>query len=173
MKNYFYGAEIAKKIQSLLDTHLPDDTAKNINIGDFTIIPSPEYISEYVPAVLISQTAIDITPSNKALDIYFTPYAYDIRYIFPITLEHEQDSNKKFKQGAEYIANILMNYKALDSFRIDQNEKEQGGLVVDTEVENIVLDSEESIFFAQLEIPALVANIRYVVGFRTYQTRGV
>lgn len=65
-----------------------------------------------------------------------------------------------------------MNYSNLDNFIINQDIDQQGGFVIDTEVESINFDSEENMFFRELEIPALIASIKFVVGFRTYQGKG-
>ena len=125
-----------------------------------------------MPAVLISQNSTKVTPSNKFTAVYFTPYTFEIQYIYPITLEYAQDFNKAFKNNTEQIANILMNYRDLDNFIIEQGNDQQGGFVIDTEVEYITFDSEENMFFRELEIPALIASIKFVVGFRTYQNKG-
>lgn len=173
MKNYFYGDDLSKKIQKLLDTHLPQDVSQNISIGDFTVLPAPEYIESYLPAVLINQTTIDVTSANKSMGVYSTPYSFDISYVYPITLENEKDYHQNFKLNTEIIANVLMNYRTLEDFIIDPSENEQGGHVIDSEVLSMTFDSDENTFFRQLEIPALISNVKYIVGFRTYAKKEV
>jgi hypothetical protein len=169
MKNYFYTTEIANKIKELLDEKLPAEVAKNISVGDFTVLPAPEKLEEYLPAVIINLSNNDVVDSNLSLDIYSQQYTYDIHYLFPYRLREFEDTPIEAIKSAEYIANILMNYRTLNDFTIDPTENEAGGQVITSAISNLSFDNAETKLFRALEVPAYIVHIEYYLAFRTFR----
>ncbi|GMG96254.1 hypothetical protein [Tepidimicrobium xylanilyticum] len=169
MKNYFYTTEIANKIRNLLDGKLPIEVAKNISVGDFTILPAPEKLDEYLPAVIINLSCNDLVDSNIALDVYTQQYTYDIYYLYPYTFREFEDTPVEAIQKAEVIANIFMNHKTIDDFKIEPTEKEAGGQIITSTVSRLTFDNAETKLFRALEIPAYIIHIEYYLAFRTFR----
>jgi len=168
MKNYFYSNRLSEQIRNLLDENLSESATKNITIGDLSVLPSPKDLSEYLPATLISLDRTENKFANESMNIAYTPYYFSIYYIYPYTFEGDNDAVRQGKQYAEEIANVLMNLRTLDNFKIPKSEIEIGGLVVHSELSNIKYDSAEQEFFRNMEIPAQIATLEICIGFRTY-----
>lgn len=169
MKNYFYTTEIAKAIKGLLDDKLPIDEIKNISVGDFTVLPAPDKLDEYLPAVIINLSENDVVDSNIALDIYTQQYTYDIHLIYPYRFKEFEDTPVEAIKKAEMVANILMNYKTLDDFIIDPDENEAGGQIITSAISKLNFDNAETKMFRALDIPAYIVQIEYYLAFRTYR----
>ncbi|HZK34629.1 MAG TPA: hypothetical protein VFD33_04900 [Bacillota bacterium] len=169
MKNYFYTTEIAEKIKGLLDEKLPIDEIKNISVGDFTVLPAPDKLDEYLPAVIINLSDNDVVDSNVALDIYTQQYTYDIHLIYPYRFKEFEDTPVEAIRKAETIANTLMNYKTLDDFAIEAKEEEAGGQIITSAISRLNFDNAETKMFRALEIPAYIVHIEYYLAFRTYR----
>lgn len=169
MKNYFYSNDIANKIKELLDAKLPADI-KNISVGGFDILPAPDRLNEFLPAVIISSEESEITDANKAMDIMLQEYVYTIYYLYPYTFSEFEDTPSKSRQGAEKVANALINYRTLDDLVIDPTEHEAGGQIITSAISSIKFDNAETKFFRTLEIPASIAIIEYLVAFRTFKS---
>ena len=168
MENYFYSNEIAEHIKFLLDENLPKEAAKNITVGDFTVLPDPDTYTEYLPAVIISTNEMAVTSANLSRRIFHTPYNYTIYYLFPYTFEPGTEPVKQCQKNAEAIANILINDHTLDGFEIDKTYDEAGGMVVTSEMSRIRYDNTEQAFFRELRLPVSVASINFSVDFRTF-----
>ncbi len=169
MKNYFYTTEIAKVIKGLLDDKLPIDEIKNISVGDFTVLPAPDKLDEYLPAVIINLSDNDVVDSNIALDIYTQQYTYDIHLIYPYKFKEFEDTPVEAIKKAEMVANILMNYKTLDDFIIDPDENEAGGQIITSAISKLNFDNAETKMFRALDVPAYIVHIEYYLAFRTYR----
>lgn len=169
MKNYFYTTEIADAMRDLFDEKLPLEVAKNISVGDFTVLPAPVKLDEYLPAVIINLSDNDVTDSNIALDIYTQQYTYDIYYLYPYTFKEFQDTPKEATKNAEYIANVLMNHKTLNDFIIEPTEMEAGGQIITSAVSSLNFDNAETKLFKALDIPAYIVHIEYYLAFRTFR----
>lgn len=169
MKNYFYTTEIAKAIKELLDDKLPIDEIKNISVGDFTVLPAPDKLDEYLPAVIINLSDNDVVDSNIALDIYTQQYTYDIHLIYPYKFKEFEDTPVEAIKKAEMVANILMNHKTLDGFTIYSSEDEAGGQIVTSAISRLNFDNAETKMFRALDIPAYIVHIEYYLAFRTYR----
>mgnify|MGYP001027098359 CR=1 FL=1 len=169
MRNYFYTTDIAVEIKELLDRELPSRAAKNISVGDFTILPAPEKLDEYLPAVIINLSDNDVVDSNIALDIYTQQYTYDIYYLYPYTFKEFEDTPVEAIKKAEIIANTLMNNRTLGDLRVDPTEDEAGGQVITSAVSRITFDNAETKLFRALEIPAYIVHIEYYLAFRTFR----
>ena len=168
MKNYFYTTEIGEKIKDLLNEKLPDDI-KNISVGDFTVLPAPDKLEEYLPAVIINLNDNDVVDSNIALDIYTQQYTYDIYFIYPYQFREFEDTPSEAIKRAEEIANILINYKTLDDFIVDPADDEVGGQIITSAISKLTFDNAETKMFRALEIPAYIVHIEYYLAFRTYR----
>ncbi|WP_129596029.1 hypothetical protein [Anaerophilus nitritogenes] len=169
IKNYFYSNKIADKIQEILDREIPGDAAKNINTGDFGILPPPEELEKYLPAIIISIEEVDPVMANEALEIQYYPYYFSIYYIYPYTFESFNDVPSEARNNIESIANVLMNHKTLENFMIEKSEKEVGGLILSSSITKISFENIENEFFRSLKIPASIGKISYVIGFRTFR----
>ncbi|CAK7055813.1 hypothetical protein [Tissierella sp.] len=169
MKNYFYTTEIADAIRDLFDEKLPLEVAKNISVGDFTVLPAPSKLDDYLPAVIINLSDNDVTDSNIALGIYTQQYTYDIYYLYPYTFKEFQDTPKEATKNAEYIANILMNYRTLNDFIIEPTEVESGGRVITSAISSLSFDNAETKLFRALDIPAYIVHIEYYLAFGTFR----
>ncbi len=169
MKNYFYTTEIAKAIRELLDDKLPIDEIKNISVGDFTVLPAPDKLDEYLPAVIINLSDNDIVDSNIALDIYTQQYTYDIHLIYPYKFKEFEDAPVEAIKKAENVANILMNHKTLDDFTVPPSEGEVGGQIITSAISRLNFDNAETKMFRALDIPAYIVHIEYYLAFRTYR----
>lgn len=170
MKNYFYTTEIANKIKELLDEKLPTDEIKNISVGDFTVLPAPDKLDEYLPAVIINLSDNDVVDSNIALGIYTQQYTYDIHLIYPYQFKEFEDTPTEAIKKAELIANILMNHKTLDDFIVEADENEAGGQIVTSAISRLTFDNAETKMFRALDIPAYIVHIEYYLAFRTYRS---
>jgi hypothetical protein len=171
MKNYFYSNEIAEQIRTLIDSKVSSECAKNISVGDMGILPGPDKLAEYLPAVLINAEELENIFANESLNVSYTPYYYSIYYLYPYTFEGDNNAEIEAKKYAQEVANVLMNYRTLDNFKIGQSDTEIGGLVVYSQLSGIKFDSAENELFRALEVPAKIAKIEFVVGFRTYADR--
>ena len=169
MRNYFYTTDIAVEIKELLDRELPSRAAKNISVGDFTILPAPEKLDEYLPAVIINLSDNDVVDSNIALDIYTQQYTYDIYYLYPYTFKEFEDTPVEAIKKAENVANILMNHKTLDDFTVPPSEGEVGGQIITSAISRLNFDNAETKMFRALDIPAYIVHIEYYLAFRTYR----
>lgn len=169
MKNYFYTTEIADAIKQLFDEKLPIEVAKNISTGDFTVLPAPSKLDEYLPAVIINLSDNDITDSNIALGIYTQQYTYDIYYLYPYTFKEFEDTPKEATINAEYIANVLMNHRTLNDFTVEPTETEAGGQILTSAISSLSFDNAETELFRALEIPAYIVHIEYYLAFRTFR----
>ena len=168
MENYFYSNEIAEQIKFLLDENLPKEAAKNITVGDFTVLPDPDAYTEYLPAVIIITHEMTVSAANIHRRIFHTPYNYTIYYLFPYTFEPGSDPVQLCKKNAEAILNILISDHTLDGFEIDKTYDEAGGQVVTSEMSRIRYDSAEQAFFRELRLPVAIASINFTVDFRTF-----
>lgn len=166
MKNFYYTTEITEKIKEILDTELPL-TIKNINVGGFRLLPPPEVIKEYIPAVFIEPVEIDSDTANEALDIEAEQYPFQILYVAPYSFETHEDMLPKIKE-AENIANVLRASGILSTLRIDPSDTEAGGMVVYRRVKGIRFDNISTELFAQIKVPACVVQIDFDVFFRTF-----
>lgn len=169
MKNYFYTTEVADKIKELFDNELPLDIAKNISVGDFTVLPAPDKLEEYLPAVIINVSEQDVTDSNLSLDIFTQQYTYDIYYLYPYTFKEFEDTPKTATKNAEYVANLLMNFRTLDDFKVESNDFEAGGEVITSAISKLDYDNAETKLFRSLDIPAHITHIEFYLAFRTYR----
>jgi len=169
MKNYFYTSEIANAIKELLDEKLPIDEIKNISVGDFTVLPAPDELDEYLPAVIINLADNEVVDSNIALDIYTQQYTYDIHLVFPYRFKEFEDTPVEAIKKAEMVANILMNYKTLDDFMVEADEYEAGGQILTSAISSLNFDNVETKMFRALEIPAYIVHIEYYLAFRTFR----
>lgn len=169
MKNYFYTTEVAEKIKELFDTELPLDIAKNISVGDFSVLPAPDKLEEYLPAVIINVSEQDVTDSNLALDIFTQQYTYDIYYLYPYTFKEFEDTPTKATKSAEHVANLLMNFRTLNDFAISPSNLEAGGQVVTSVISKLNYDNAETKLFRSLSIPAHITHIEYFLAFRTFR----
>lgn len=168
MKNYFYSNVIAEQIRTLLDENLSEEVSKNITVGDFSVLPSPKNLNEYLPAIVISLAEMDNKCANETLNVMYTPYYFNIYYIYPYTFESNMNPEKRGRRNAEKVANVLMNFRTLDGFKIKKSEVEAGGLVIHSVLSNIKYESLEDEFFRRVEIPMHISSIEFCVGFRTY-----
>ena len=171
MKNYFYTTEVADKMKELFDRELPLDIAKNISVGDFTVLPAPDKLEEYLPAVIINVSEQDVSDSNLSLDIFTQQYTYDLYYLYPYTFKEFEDTPKKATKNAEYVANLLMNLRTLEDFTIDPTSLEAGGQVVTSAISKLDYDNAETKLFRSLDIPAHITHIEYYLAFRTFRGR--
>lgn len=169
MKNYFYTTEVADRIKELFDNELPLDIAKNISVGDFTVLPAPDKLEEYLPAVIINVSEQDVTDSNLSLDIFTQQYTYDIYYLYPYTFKEFEDTPKTATKNAEYVANLLMNFRTLDDFKVESNDFEAGGEVITSAISKLDYDNAETKLFRSLDIPAHITHIEFYLAFRTYR----
>lgn len=172
MKNYFYPNEIACKIKQLINDNISSVSAKNITVGDFSVLPQPKDLPKYLPAVLINNDEIVNVFANESLNIAYTPYYYSIYYIYPYTFEHVSSTETEIntKKYINELSNVLMNFRTLDNFKIEKNDNEAGGLVVYSKLSNIEFDTAESEFFRGLKIPVNISKITFCVGFRTFSS---
>lgn len=169
MKNYFYSNEIATRIRDLINENISEEAAKNISVGDFSILPYPDKLVDYLPAVIISTDTIENKFANESSSVSYTPYYFSIYYIYSYTYEGDSNAERDGKKYAQEIANVLMNFRTLNDFKILASEIEVGGLVVSSMLSNIDFDNTKHEFFRSLEIPAHISKIEFCVGFRTYQ----
>jgi len=172
LKNYFYSNEIGERIRGLIDTKVSAECAKNVSVGDISILPAPDKLNEYLPAVLITTNEVENVSTNENLDISYTPYYYTIYYLYPYTYENDSNTEIEAKKYAQEVANVLMNYRTLDNFKIPALDTEIGGLVIYSKLSNIKFDSAESEVFRALEVPAKIITMDFAVGFRTYRKEG-
>lgn len=171
MKNYLYCQQIGEKIKELLDRELSKECAKNISTGDFGILPEPENLNRYLPAVLIDNTAVNIEDVNPTLDIVRMEHVFDIYYLYPYSFMNMEDVSMQAKIYLGQIANSLMNYRGLEGLSFEAAKEESGGFIEGTSLEGIVFSSAETKLFRAMEIPANIGKLEYKVLFRTYQRR--
>lgn len=169
LKNYFYAEQIAQRIKEILDEHLSQECAKNISTGDFSILPEPERLDGYLPAVIIENGGLGVESANEQLAIYYMLHQFSIWYFYPYSFETMEDVPLKAKQHLHQIANVLMNFKRLDGFEIKRSETEAGGLVLGSSIQQLAYDNAETKLFRALDLPMFIGRIDYQVDFRTYQ----
>lgn len=169
MKNYFYWNDIALKIQKILTDNIQSlGTIKKIVTGDFCLLPSPSAKDFYnfFPCILIETDNMELFYDNKALDTTTQDYAYSIYYIYPYGASvvnkdiFAQDETK-------LVANVLMNYRTLDSFQLSKADNEAGFVVLDSEIKSISFDNEIKQLFLNMEVPLSVSLIKYIVTIKT------
>lgn len=168
MKNFFYSMEIAEQIRSLLDSALPS-TFKNITIGDLNLLPAPDMIMDYVPAVLINPMETQCSMVNENLQVAYDVYPFNIVYIYPFSFQTPEQVSAQYK-NAELIANVFRDADKpnLNSLTIPKSETEAGGMVVQVIVNTIHFVNGMSQLFAELSVPACVVEIQVSVAFRTF-----
>lgn len=168
MKNFFYEEQVMEKVKEILNS-LTEEQAKNITCGDFSVLPLPEELGNYLPAVII--TAVETEPefANRVSETLYTPYTFHINYIYPYTFKALEDTPRESKKVAYTIANLFLNNRTLGDLEIPRGETEAGGKVLDCMITKIDFNPAENTFFTALEIPASVAEITLEVDFRTYQ----
>lgn len=170
MKNYFYNDRIAQRLQMLLDKELPAECARNISTGEFGILPEPDSLAEYLPAVLIRNTGVALKEVNGALGIMMTENNFEIVYLYPYTFTQLQDVPDQARKNLQLIANLLLCSRTLDSFSVAPDQEEAGGILLAGKVKNLRFDSRETKLFRREEVPAVVGVIEYTAEFRTYQS---
>jgi hypothetical protein len=168
MVNYFYSDRLAERIKALLDEHLPDEAARNISVGDFSVLPDPDEYAAHFPAVVISADEMENIAANASKGIFYTPYHFTVYYFYPYTFDGDESAVRQGKRYAEAVANVLMNLPSLDGFEVECSETEAGGMVVASELSRIRYDSAEQAFFRELGLPLSIAAISFSVDFRTY-----
>lgn len=169
MKNYFYTNDISNKIKELLDKELPEEAALNISIGDFTVLPAPEKLEGYLPAVLINLSSQEVIDSNIALEVFTQQYTFDIYYVYPYSLKEFEDTPGKAIDCSEIISNALMNNRTLRDMQVPKSSDEAGGQVITSYVSKIDYDNAETKLFRSLSIPAHITHIEYCLVFRTFR----
>ena len=169
MVNYFYTDMIAEQIKTICDEELPVEIAKNISCGDFSILPEPEKLNDYLPAIIIKSKGVDTVETNKALGIFNMDYMFDVYYLFPYEFKEFEDTPKQAKLNTQKVANLFLNYPDLDEFNIEKSDYEQGGYVVDSEIGVIEFDSAETALFKMLDVPMCIGKIPLKIKFMTYQ----
>lgn len=181
MKNFFYSTEIGDQIKHLLDTILDEDEAKNITTGDFSVLPDPEKLNDFLPAVVITLRQNVINNGNSQLGAVSVPYIYDIYYLYPYSFKEFEDIPAASKKITEKISNIFLNYPNLvitedeendpyrtPKFEIEKSDTEAGGYVTSSEVIAIDYDNAETKLFNLLEWPMATARIQLQVEFINY-----
>lgn len=169
MKNYLYSDKIAERIQALLDRELTAGCAKNVSIGDLSILPEPEELTDYLPAVLIHNTEVQVEDVNAGLDIVLTENHFEIMYLYPYTFAKMEDVPAEAKKHVNTIANLLMNHRTLEEYTVEPTEKEAGGQLLSSRVEAVRFDCAETKLFRAIDIPMSMGIIDYTAEFRTYQ----
>lgn len=170
IKNYFYSIEIANRIKEILDNELPEEF-KNISTGDFSILPPPDRLEEFLPAVIIDVDNNNFKSLNAHNGMTNQVYKFSINYIYPYDFKAFQDTSAIARKNAETIGNILLNYPTLNDFFIERNEKEIGGEITSSTINEIKFDNAETQFFRALDIPASIVEIPFEVSFITYERR--
>lgn len=166
IKNNFYSTEVSEGIKAILNTSLTELIAKTISVGGFELLPEPEYLNEYLPAVIIKPTETEVSGTinvNNQL-IYF-----DIYYIYSYDFTQFQDIPLEARKGAETVANVLLGNRTLNGLKISPSETESGGEVRNFNVSTIKYDTAETQIFYQLDIPAAIAHISAAVEFLNYR----
>lgn len=169
MKNYFYADQIAAMMREILNRELSQDCAKNISTGDFSILPEPEKLNAFLPAVIIENTEVDVQCANEALDIFYQPHQFALWYLYPYRFEVFEDTPKVAKAYVHEVANVLMNHMTLGGLDIAPSDTEAGGRVIASQVLRIAYDNAETKLFRALDLPMFIGRIDYQVDFRTYQ----
>lgn len=169
MKNYFYAEQIAARIKDILQKTLDQQCAVSISTGDFSILPEPEELNAFLPAVIIENIEVDIQCANEALDIFYQPHQFAVWYFYPYKFTEYEDTPKAAKAHAHEVANALMNHMTLDDLDIAPSDAEAGGRVMASQVLRIAYDNAETKLFRALELPMFIGRIDYQVDFRTYQ----
>lgn len=168
MKNYFYEDLLLDRIKEMIDV-LPHDAAKNITCGDFSVLPMPEELGEYLPAIIIGSSVTEPEFANRVSEILYTPFIFKIHYIFPYSYVAMNDTPKQAKKIVYQVANIFLNNPTLGDLTVERNPTEAGGAVINCMITKIDFNPAENSFFTALEIPASVAEITLEIEFRTYQ----
>lgn len=169
IKNYIYCDRIGEQIRKLLDRELPTECAKNISTGDFSILPEPERLTAYLPAVLIHNTNVQVQDINAGLDLVLTENHFEVLYLYPYDFKRMEDVPAIAKENLRMIANVLMNHRTLEGYTVEPSEHEAGGILTTSRVDVIRFDSAETKLFRSIEVPMAVGVIEYVTEFRTYQ----
>lgn len=169
MKNYFYTEQLAERIRDILNRELSEECARNISTGDFSILPEPESLNKYLPAVIVEHTALDVSCANEQLDIFYQPHQFAVWYFYPYAFTEFENTPKKAMQYVHEVANVLMNYMTLDGFEVEATETEAGGKVLSSQVQRIAYDNAETKLFRALDLPMFIGRIDFLVEFRTYQ----
>ena len=166
MKNFYYSTDLANLIKQVLDEKLPQ-TIKNINIGNFSLLPPPERIKDYIPAVFIEPVEVDTESANDVLQIESESYPYSIMYVAPYSFEQNEEMIPRIKES-EFIANVLRSDSRITECRIEPSDTEAGGMTVYRKVKKIRFDNIATELFAQLKVPACVVQIEFEIFFRTF-----
>lgn len=167
--NYFYIKEISNRIKMILDENLDANIAMNISCGEFNILPDPQVFNKYLPAVIIDLKNISNNNANESLGINYTPYVFEISYIYPYDFKNKEEMSLRAKENTRLIANILMDNKTLNDFEIQRSNKEVGGKIITSYLSSINFDESETKFFREIDISCHISKIYYEVGFRTYR----
>ena len=169
MVNYFYTEQIAEQIKKICDEELPVEIAKNISCGDFSILPEPESLNDYLPAIIINSKGVSTTETNKAASIFNMNYTFEVYYLFPYEFKEFEDTPRQAKVNAQKVANLFLNYPDLDEFEVEQTDNEQGGYVAESEIGIIEFESAETALFKMLDVPMSICKIPLTINFMTYQ----
>lgn len=169
MRNYFYTDKLAARIQELLAAALSESTARNISTGDFGILPAPDYLNDYLPAIIIEQTQLEVTCAHEGLGIFYQPHQFCLWYFYPYEFNDWEPTAQKGARYLQEVANVLMNQPTLSDYRIEPSPAEAGGRVINAQVLRLSYDNAETKLFRAMELPLFVGRIDYQVDFRTYQ----
>lgn len=169
INNFLYPEQISDRLKEMLNTSLGEREARNISTGDFKMLPEPDKLNEYLPAVIISNTGVDIIEANNEIGIYLEKYLFTIYFLYPYEFDSFKDTPRDMKIIANKIANTFMSYPTLNRLIIQASENEQGGEVVGAAIKKIGYDNAETQMFSLLELPMATATLFMEVDFRTYQ----
>lgn len=170
MKNHFYWSNIETQIQRILTDELYKfDNFNKIVTGNFCLLPTPssKEFNNFFPCILIEANNANIFYDNKVLDITTQSYNYDIYYIHPYGGKISQDVDINAQEQTKLIANVLINYRTLDSLKLDKSETEVGFIVIDSEIQGISFDNEIKQVFLNMDISASVSIIKFKVDIKT------
>lgn len=174
-KKYFTN-EIIDAVIDLINsnTELDSPVLKVVSQGDLSLLPQPEDIQNFLPALLIDVNDIYSTDATGTKSIMSNVYEYSVRYLKYYNEADSFNEKRDFDNISDLIASTLLDDQNLtEILKSDDKYKEllNSGSILKTETSIISHNDTESSIFKDLKVPVMMCTIRYLIYYRTMKKR--
>lgn len=146
-----YTKELAQGVLNLITTNLADTLSLKVaSVGDISMLPAPEELDTWIPAVLIKAGKIPINLISMPGGFEVT-YPYTIYYVTWYNAG-EVAEEKKIDETQQIVELLIDNYKLNDIALTN-------GKIGTMEVKEVDFDSEEERVLRAMELEVSLAKI--------------
>lgn len=160
VRRRLFTNEIMDLIISLINENTDLSFVKTVSKGDLSLMPSPEQMQRFLPAIYIDPSDL-YNDSSVNKSIAATKYEFDISYVKYYDTDMTFDVKEQAINEAQTVADTLM-----EDMNLNQQSLQEGR-ILKTDLPHISFNTEKSNIFTNLKVPVIVIDIKYFVYFRS------